>query len=449
MNARPLTRNRPRTAAALALVGALMLAGCSSVSSTSSSSSGASAGSGGAATGPGVTAEPCPKAVDKEKGCIYLGVLSDLTEGPFTALAVPITEAQRNYWKKVNEDGGIGDYEVDIETYTRDTKYQAAEHAKAYQQIRENVLGLAQTLGTIPTEAILPDMDADDMIGVPASWWSGNHFTSSDKGLLLESGYSYCTEAMVGLDWFTDTYEKPQKVVSVGYPGDYGSDSGEGVKRWAEANGVEVTAVETGPNQVTGSQDAAVAAVKKADPDVVVLATGPGEAAELVGKLVGGGYDGRFVGSLPTWNQALLESAAADALIARYNHLVPFEQWDGTSKGAEAMRASLGGKEPKNAGYIIGWIMSYPMHAALLKAEESGKLTREGLRAAVDGLQVTYDGAAPEVTYGRDGKDAAQNQVRVYAPDKGSPLGVKSAGPLFTGTTLEKVTYDAACSATG
>ena len=34
----------------------------------------------------GVTDEPCPQAIDDSKGCIYLGTISDLTEGPFKAL---------------------------------------------------------------------------------------------------------------------------------------------------------------------------------------------------------------------------------------------------------------------------------------------------------------------------------------------------------------------------
>ncbi|HCT77628.1 MAG TPA: branched-chain amino acid ABC transporter substrate-binding protein, partial [Micromonosporaceae bacterium] len=42
------------------------------------------------------------------KGCIYLGIISDLTEGPFKALAVPITDAQKAFWKRVNQSGGIG-----------------------------------------------------------------------------------------------------------------------------------------------------------------------------------------------------------------------------------------------------------------------------------------------------------------------------------------------------
>ncbi|MDH3540847.1 MAG: hypothetical protein OEP52_12665, partial [Acidimicrobiia bacterium] len=43
----------------------------------------------GPATDIGVTAAPCDDAVNAGNGCIYLGVISDLTTGPFSALAIP------------------------------------------------------------------------------------------------------------------------------------------------------------------------------------------------------------------------------------------------------------------------------------------------------------------------------------------------------------------------
>lgn len=396
----------------------------------------------------GVTAEACPDAVNPDNGCIYLGILSDLTEGPFAALAVPIVDGQRAFWKTVNEAGGIGGFDVDIDTYTRDTKYQAAEHAAQYQQISANILALAQTLGTVNTEAILDDMDEHDIVALPASWWSGYAFSENDRGLILENGYSYCTEAVIGLDWVSENMAKPGSVAAVGYPGDYGGDSAAGVQMWAEANGVsDVTVVPTGPNQVTGNQDAVVAAVAKAAPEVVVLAVGPAEAAEIVGKLAAGGFTGQFMGALPTWNPALLQSAAAPALSALYHHMSPSEQWDGTSAGAEAMHASTGGEPPVNGGYIIGWEMNYPMLALLQKAADNGDLTRAGVRAAVDGLAVSYDGMMADMTFGGEGKDVAQSQMIVYAPDAESPLGVKATGGFFAGSTFDQLPYDAACSA--
>lgn len=395
----------------------------------------------------GVTEEACPEAVNPDNGCIYLGVLSDLTEGPFAALAVPITDAQRNYWQQVNEAGGIGGFDVDIDTYTRDTKYQPAEHAAQYNAISGEVLALAQSLGTVNTEAVLDDMDANDILAVPASWWSGYHFEENDKGLILETGYSYCVESVVGLDWFTENHSQPASIAAVGYPGDYGGDSAAGVELWAEVHGAEVTVVPTGPNQVTGGQDAVVSAVMGASPDVVVLAVGPAEAAEIVGKLAASGFTGRYLGSLPTWNPALLESAAAEPLQALYNHMFPAQQWNGSSAGVEAMKASLDGAEPANGGYIIGWVMNYPMHALLEAGVQNGDLTRAGLRSLVDGLETDFQGMAQDITYGGDGKDVAVPGMIVGTPSPDAPLGMDGPDEFYEGTTFAELDYAQACSA--
>jgi ABC-type branched-subunit amino acid transport system substrate-binding protein len=448
-----MRKTRPiSTAFALAAAGALVLAGCSAVDE----SDGDSAATGAATAapdqikiGPGVTEEPCPDAVNDDNGCIYLGVLSDLTEGPFAALAVPIVDAQRAYWGQVNRAGGIAGYEVDIDTYTRDTKYQAAEHAAAYQQIEPNILALAQTLGTVNTAAILPDMDRADIVGAPASWWSGYAFEDNDFGLIIENGYSYCSEAISGLDWFTENKSKPESIAAVGYPGDYGGDSAAGVEKWAEANGVtDVTVIPTGPNQVTGNQDAVISAITAADPDVVVLAVGPAENAEIVGKLAAGGFTGRFMGSLPTWNPALLQTAAAPALTALYNHIAPSEQWDGTSEGIAAMKASTGGAPPRNGGYIIGWLMSYPMRAVLEQAAANGDLTRAGVRAAVAQVEVDYQGMSTNQSYNGNGKDIAVSAIKVFEPNAENPLGVVSTGDFYEGPTWDKVDFSEACVAT-
>ncbi len=125
------------------------------------------------ATDVGVTDEPCDNAVNEDNGCIYLGVLSDLTVGPFAPLGVQIVEGQRAFWQRVNEEGGIGGYDIDIDTYTRDNEYNPQTQSQLYNEIEPEILALAQTLGTPPTEAILPDMDADNVVGIPASWWSG------------------------------------------------------------------------------------------------------------------------------------------------------------------------------------------------------------------------------------------------------------------------------------
>lgn len=393
--------------------------------------------------GVGVTEEPCPNAVNPENGCIYLGVLSDLEGGPFAELGAQIHQGQLAFWRNVNENGGIAGYDIDISQYTRNTAYSVDQHATEYQDIEPHVLALAMSLGTPQTESVLPSMDASNLVAVPGSWWSGLHFDEADRGLILESGYSYCTESVIGLDWYAEEHGMPETLLTVGYPGDYGSDSAVGAERWADANGVEVLAqIDTAPNAMVQNQDAAVEQIIALQPDVVLIATAPGEAAEIVAKAVARGYDGRFLGSVPTWNPRLLETPAIGALTARYNHIGPWQGWDGDSDALTAIRESLDGQLPGNQGYIFGWVWSYPMKALLEQASADGELTRSALRAAIDGLEVDYEGALPSHTFGEPPALADMSAV-ISVPDAEVELGTRTLADRVQATT--EVEYDAPC----
>lgn len=405
------------------------------------------AAEGEVATDIGVTEEPCPEPTNDGNGCIYLGVLSDLTQGPFAPLGVEIVEGQRAFWQRVNDNGGIAGHDVDIDTYTRDNLYDTQEQSTQYRQIEPNILALAQTLGTPPTEAILPDMEADDVIGVPASWWSGWHFPETDNGLILESGYSYCLEAQIGLDWINTERGEVTSLQAVGYPGDYGGDFAVGAEEWAEANGVEFLGfVETAPNAVVGSQDAAVGQVLSAEADVVAIATGPGEVAEIVGGAAAQGFTGQFMGSVPTWNPALLDSPAGPALEAQYLHVGPWEDFGGESAAHEAMREALDGELPTNDGFTFGWIWSYPLLAALEAAADNGDMTRAGLRSVTDGLVVDYEGALPETVKSDNPDETANRTAVISAPDADAPLNLSSIATGVTGATADAYEYTSPCS---
>lgn len=398
-------------------------------------------------TGTGITEEPCPDAVNEDNGCIYLGILSDLTEGPFAALANPIVAGQQAFWNKVNEDGGIAGYDVDIDEYTRDNKYNPQTQVTEYQAIEGDILALAQSLGTPPTLASLDLFTQDDVLAVPASWWSGWSVDEADNSVILESGQPYCIESMNGLDWWVEQGNEVASVMAVGYPGDYGGDGAAGAEAWANANDVEwVGFTQTAPNATAGNQDAAVGAILSASPDVVQIGTGPSEMAEIVGKAVAQGFEGQFLGSVPTWNPALLGSDAAPAIQASYLHVGPWGSFGSDSAAHDAMAAALGeGELPENDGYTFGWIWSYPLKTLLETAAENGDLTREGLLAAVDGLQVSYEGALPDRDYGGEPNETVPRSAFISQPDPEADMGITTLEGPYTGPTAESYEFNEPC----
>ena len=98
-------------------------------------------GESGVKTDVGVTSEPCPEAVNKDKGCIYLGIISDLTEGPFRALAVPITDAQKAFWKRVNTPAVSATTRSTSPNTSATTNTTRRCHNQVYQEIKPQHAG--------------------------------------------------------------------------------------------------------------------------------------------------------------------------------------------------------------------------------------------------------------------------------------------------------------------
>ncbi|CAN5913629.1 hypothetical protein BH23ACT10_BH23ACT10_09840 [soil metagenome] len=99
-------------------------------------------------------------------------------------MAERITRAQTAFWDRVNTDGGIGGFDIDVRRFTRDNRNRPDVHRRRYAEIRGNVVALAQTFGSATTAAILEDLVADDMVAAPTTWSSRWLFTD----VIIESG---------------------------------------------------------------------------------------------------------------------------------------------------------------------------------------------------------------------------------------------------------------------
>jgi ABC-type branched-subunit amino acid transport system substrate-binding protein len=389
----------------------------------------------------GVTDEPCPQAVDTSKGCIYLGTISDLTEGPFKVLGVPITDAQRAFWQRVNGQGGVGGYEIDVTKYVRDNKYNPQIHNQVYQEIKPNILALAQTLGSPQTAGILPDLKTSNLVAVPASWTSLWAF----EDVVVESGTNYCMEAMNSVDYAADKLGA-KSIMAVHLAGDYGDDAAAGARVAAEKRGLTFTDVKTATGQ--DNQAGAIDAIVSGNPDVVILATGPTDAAVIIGQASARGFKGRFLGTNPTWNPGLLKGPAASAIMSQYLQSGPVAPYGADTPGHRAMRAALGNVPQPNEGHTSGWVFSYPLKAALAKAAENKDLTRAGLLAAVNSLtSVDYEGMLPPGSgnYSGTPNETVVRQSRMAKPDDGAPSGVSEIEPFFTGPTAKDYKLEKRC----
>jgi hypothetical protein len=181
---------------------------------------------------------------------------------------------------------------------------------------------------------------------------------------------------------------------------------------------------------------------------MVIVTTGPAEAAEIVGGAAARNYAGKFFGTEPTWNQGLLESPAAEALQALYLATFPWQPFDADTPGHQAMRDALGDVAP-NEGYTSGWVWSYPLKAALDAAHAAGNLTREGLvQAAAELETVDYEGMLPEEAgrFTGDPNETVFRQHLIVQPDADAPSGVSVIEDFFVGPTAEAFEFTEPCA---
>lgn len=394
---------------------------------------------GGGAT-PGVTDEPCPDAVDEEKGCIYLGIISDQS-GVFAGVGVPFTQGQQAYWKAVNEAGGIGDYEVDATTHVRDSKYDTELHAKMFGEIKDDVAMIAQSLGTAHTHAILRDAQRESILLAPASLSSDWIFQDG----VIEAGTNYCAEAMNAVDYAVD--QGATHIASIHFEGDYGDDAMVGARIAAEERGVEFTDIVTGQVDGGDTQEAAIGALLGSGADFAILSTGPKEMATIVGGALQNQFKGRFIGSIPTWNAAVLDSPAKDAIAAAYLQATSFPTWESDSEGAQALREAVGDTAP-NDWFFIAWAGSHITKAVLEAAIDNDDLSREGITEAASELTgVDGDGMLPDgsANFAGDANDRALRLTQLNQVDPQAPSKISVAVEAFTGPTAEGYEFEEPC----
>jgi hypothetical protein len=298
----------------------------------------------------GVTEEPCPEG-NPDNGCIYLGILTD-ESGPFASASPALGGAQRAFWAAVNAGGGVGGaFDVALpDDLSKDTQYSPEVFVQQYNDISGEIAAVAQSLGTSQTIAALPGYVRDNTAAAPMSWWSGWNFEEIDSGLIIEFGTNYCFEAMNAFDWSMTAVPAagrptPTKIGILAIPNDYGLDYGAGVKLAAEAHGVEV-AFESPviPVSIGGdpAQAEAVQAILANPVDIVYLVTGPTETGAIVAGAAQQGATNLYIGASPSWNVAILGTAAAPAfeqgLYFQSSFVGP---WQYDSAGHEAMRQTL------------------------------------------------------------------------------------------------------------
>lgn len=371
-----MRKTRPALVAAAACVFAV------TACSTTEPEAAGGGDSGDVETGNGVT-----------DSAISIGVLTDLS-GPFAAgAAVQVTEFQA-YWDQVNADGGICDR--DVEMQVQDHAYDPQKAVSLYRSMSSDIVALQQVLGGPTSAAVLP-LAQQDSVYVGGVGWASTALQYENNQL---PGASYSIQGANAIDYLVDELglSEGDSVGVVYFVGDYGSDALAGAQHAAEERGLTIVPQEITP-AVTDLSAQASALVQEGV-QAVVLGAAPAQLASLAGVLSAQGADVPIVGMNPTFNPALLDTPAADALLANTYSITSVAPYATEAPGVQEANALYTEADPDGA---LGWEVPLAygqaqlLRTALEDACEAGDLTPEGVVAALgEASDVDTDGVFPD-----------------------------------------------------
>jgi ABC-type branched-subunit amino acid transport system substrate-binding protein len=374
-----LSRRSITSWAACCLALAALVAGCGGKSEDEAPSGGATGGE--VTTGPGIT--------DSK---IRLGVLTDLS-GVFAPLADPGLKATQLYWKEQNANGGV--CERQIELVVKDHGYDPQKAVVQYRDISPDVAAMQQLLGSPITAALLPTLETDSMLSLLVAWPS----SLLAKDFIIEVGSPYDIEMINGLSYMMDEglLKEGDTIGHIYFEGEYGENGLAGAQAFAEENGLKLVEqkVEPTDEDMTGQ----VSAFKNKDVKAILLTTAPTQMASAAGIAAAQKYDVKLLGNSPTYDPALLETPAADALKANALIGAPIAPYNAKDPGVKAATGAFDKAHPKDVkkGVVnYGWGAGIIMKEVLEAACENGDLSRAGILEAARSLDaVDVQGITP------------------------------------------------------
>lgn len=358
---------------------------------------------------------------------ISLGILTPLTGPVADPIGIPLTRGVEVFFDSVNAHGGIDGYRVTL--VERDSKYDPQQQVKTYDQIRNQVLMIAESLGTEPTFAIKERAIFDHMLISAATFSSA---LAREKYLILV-GTPYRLQVENAFDYVVNKLGVEKPKTGIIYQGDdYGLDGLTGYQEsiaFYHLHDVAQTTITAGQQDMSG----AVMQMKAAGVQYVILTTVPGDTANIILTAHALGYDPQWILQSPAFSSLLLGVPELAPLLAQHAWAVnQGADWGDRSKPGMAEMldhiATYAPDQKPDQYFEVGYTEAKITYAILKKAADSGDLTRDGVYRAFASIgTIDLGGLYPRMHYGSSGNPNDRVPTRdntIYAID----LGAASTG---------------------
>lgn len=374
----------------------------------------------------GAGGDPAVRTPGVSGDTIYIGALTPLSDA-VAVIGKPMLAGLTAYFDKVNAElGGIaGKYKVRV--LAEDITYaNPSTGAQKYQKIKDQVAMFGMLVGTDQVNGVLPLLAEDSIIAVPTTF--DGEWVRNDN--LLPWGSPYQLQAINGVGYaLTDGGYAGQVVCTMTLATGYGQAAVEGVEHLANAMDFKI-AVNATFKQDDQDFVAPVTQLKNAGCQVIMLAALPSVTGKVLGTAAQLGYAPRWIGTSPSWHQALATSPIRDYLVKTF-----WQSWDGPAiadsleAGVRTMLAAQAKYSPGQMPdfyYYAGYIVGFPIQAMLEKAVASGDFTRSGLRSASEAIgTVTSDDLVSAYTYGAAPSRNPPRVGTIFRVNPTAPIGLE------------------------
>ena len=334
---------------------------------------------------------------------ISLGILTPLTGPVADPIGKPLTRGIEVFFQSINNHGGIDGYTVKL--VERDSKYDPQQQVAAYDQIHNQVLMLAESLGTEPTFAIKERAIFDHML-VSAATFSSD--LAREKYLILV-GTPYRLQVENAFDYVVNKLGVQQPQTGIIYQSDdYGLDGLTGYLESVSAYHLHAVA-QARITQGQPDMSAAVMQMKQGGAQYVFLTTLPGDTANIILTAHALGYDPQWILQSPAFSSLLLGVPGLAPELAQHAWMVnQGADWGDRSKpGMAEMLDDIARYAPDQKPdqyFEVGYTEAKITYAILKKAADSGDLTRDGVYRAFASIgTIDLGGLYPQVHYGTSG----------------------------------------------
>jgi len=416
-----LSNTRGRIAVAVLTAGLLVAAGCS----TKASDSAGSTGAGGVKTGTGVTADT-----------ITVGQLSDLS-GPFAAVGKSITQAQQLYYDQISAAGGVCGRKINV--VTKDTGYNTQNGVTQYQQLKDQVVGLSQVLGSPINAALLDQYTSDKMLTIPAS--NAASLLANKQIMLVGTTYDYETINTIDYALANNLIHKGDKIGHIYPQNEGGVNALQGSQYAAQKNGLTVIEKKIQPTDT--DMTAQVTDLKSQGVKAIAITSSPTATASAAAVDASTGLNVPILGNNPDFVPGVLKTSAGPALEKLLYLPTSVQAPNSTDPSTQKFVADYKAKYPDatlDGGVTIGLGDAKVFTDVLKKACDNKDLTREGINTAFRSLSNVDTGVVVPLDYSKPGI-APSKKVFIFRPDASQVGGLKQVtdgayeGPSAAGYT--------------